>query len=114
MLSQVQKIGEYSVITNDMGAGFSGDDLRTLALDIRAKVPHSVIALASAGDEKVTLVVAVDEAARKTGAKAGVLAKLGSAVLGGGGGGKDDFAQGGGQDRTKISEALRAIVSSLT
>ena len=114
LLSQVQKIGEYSVITNDMGAGFSGDDLRTLALDIRAKVPHSVIALASAGDEKVTLVVAVDEAARKTGAKAGVLAKLGSAVLGGGGGGKDDFAQGGGQDRTKISEALRAIVSSLT
>jgi len=114
LLSQVQKIGEYSVITNDMGAGFSGDDLRTLALDIRAKVPHSVIALASAGDEKVTLVVAVDEAARKTGAKAGVLAKLGSAVLGGGGGGKDDFAQGGGQDRSKISEALRAIVSSLT
>ena len=114
LLSQVQKIGEYSVITNDMGAGFSGDDLRTLALDIRAKVPHSVIALASAGDEKVTLVVAVDDAARKTGAKAGVLAKLGSAVLGGGGGGKDDFAQGGGQDRTKISEALRAIVSSLT
>jgi alanyl-tRNA synthetase len=114
LLSQVQKIGVYSVITNDMGAGFSGDDLRTLALDIRAKVPHSVIALASAGDEKVTLVVAVDDAARKTGAKAGVLAKLGSAVLGGGGGGKDDFAQGGGQDRTKISEALRAIVSSLT
>ena len=114
LLSQVQKIGEYSVITNDMGAGFSGDDLRTLALDIRAKVPHSVIALASAGDEKVTLVVAVDDAARKTGAKACVLAKLGSAVLGGGGGGKDDFAQGGGQDRTKISEALRAIVSSLT
>ena len=114
LLSQVQKIGEYSVITNDMGAGFSGDDLRTLALDIRAKVPHSVIALASAGDEQVTLVVAVDEAARKTGAKAGVLAKLGSAVLGGGGGGKDDFAQGGGQDRSKISEALRAIVSSLT
>ena len=114
LLSQVQKIGEYSVITNDMGAGFSGDDLRALALDIRAKVPHSVIALASAGDEKVTLVVAVDEAARKTGAKAGVLAKLGSAVLGGGGGGKDDFAQGGGQDRSKISEALRAIVSSLT
>ena len=114
LLSLVQKIGEYSVITNDMGAGFSGDDLRTLALDIRAKVPHSVIALASAGDEKVTLVVAVDESARKTGAKAGVLAKLGSAVLGGGGGGKDDFAQGGGQDRSKISEALRAIVSSLT
>ena len=114
LLSQVQKIGDYSVITQDMGAGFSGDDLRTLALDIRSKVANSVIALASAGDEKVTLVVAVDEAARKSGAKAGVLAKLGSAVLGGGGGGKDDFAQGGGQDSRKISEALHAIVSSLT
>ena len=114
LLAQVKKIGDYSVITHDMGAGFSADDLRTLALDIRAKVTGSVIALASAGDEKVTLVVAVDEEARKTGAKAGVLAKLGSAVLGGGGGGKDDFAQGGGQDGTKISEALHAIVSSLT
>jgi alanyl-tRNA synthetase len=114
LLSQVQKVGAISVIAHDMGPGFSGEDLRVVALDLRSKVPHSVIALASAGDEKITLVVATDEGARGAGAKAGALVKIGSAVLGGGGGGKDDFAQGGGTERAKISDALRAIASSLT
>jgi alanyl-tRNA synthetase len=97
-----------------MGAGFSADDLRTVALDIRSKISNSVVALASAGEEKVTLVVAADEAARGLGAKAGSLAKVASAVLGGGGGGKDDFAQGGGQDKSKIAEALQSVIASLT
>jgi len=34
-------------------------------------------------------------------------------VLGGGGGGKDDFAQGGGTDITKLTQALDAITASL-
>jgi alanyl-tRNA synthetase len=114
LLLKAQKIGAISVIAHDMGPGFSGEDLRVVALDLRSKVPHSVIALASAGDEKITLVVATDEGARGAGAKAGALVKIGSAVLGGGGGGKDDFAQGGGTERAKISDALRAIASSLT
>ena len=114
LISSARKVGTYSVVTHDMGPGFSADDLRTVALDIRSKMPNSVVALTSAGDEKVVLVVATDEAARNHGAKAGALAKIGSAVLGGGGGGKDDFAQGGGQDRSKISEALHAIVAALT
>jgi alanyl-tRNA synthetase len=39
---------------------------------------------------------------------------VGSTILGGGGGGKDDFAQGGGLDKAKISEALAAITRSLS
>ncbi len=114
LISTARKVGSYSVVVHDMGPGFSADDLRTVALDLRSKMPNSVVALASSGDEKVVLVVATDEAARKLGAKAGALAKIGSAVLGGGGGGKDDFAQGGGQDKSKISEALQAIVATLS
>ena len=45
--------------------------------------------------------------------KAGSLVKLASSIMGGGGGGKDDFAQGGGSDRTKISEAMSAIKNAL-
>jgi alanyl-tRNA synthetase len=113
LLSKVQKVGSISLITHDVGAGFSGEDLRLVALDLRSKLPESVIALASAGEEKVTLVVATDEGARNAGAKAGALVKIGSAILGGGGGGKDDFAQGGGVDKSKIADALKAIASSL-
>ena len=114
LASTAIKVGMYSVVAHDMGPGFSADDLRTVALDIRSKVLNSVVALVSAGEEKVTLVVATDEAARSHGANAGALAKIGSAVLGGGGGGKDDFAQGGGVDKSKIAEALQSVVASLT
>ena len=114
LVSQAVKKGNVSIIAHDLGPGFSGDDLRVVALDLRSKISNSIIALASAGDEKVTLVVATDEGARNQGAKAGALVKIGSSILGGGGGGKDDFAQGGGLDRSKIADALRAITTSLS
>jgi alanyl-tRNA synthetase len=113
LVTQAEKINDYAVIAHDMGRNLSGDELRVIALDLRAKLNSGVVALASAGEEKVIIVVAVDDAARKIGAKAGALVKIASAVLGGGGGGKDDFAQGGGTDSSRISEAFIAIKSSL-
>ena len=68
-----------------------------------------MIALVSVVDSKPVLVVAVSDAARTRGVKAGALVKIGSTVLGGGGGGKDDFAQGGGTDISAIDNALQAI-----
>ena len=93
--------------------GISGDDLRTIALELRAKATNSVVALISINDGKPVLVVAVSDAARAQGVKAGALVKIASAVLGGGGGGKDDFAQGGGTDITAVNEALTAICEAL-
>ena len=93
--------------------GISGDDLRKIALELRAKATCSVVALISVNDSKPILVVAASDAARAQGVKAGALVKIGSAVLGGGGGGKDDFAQGGGTDISKANEALMAITTSL-
>ena len=65
-------------------------------------------------DSKPVLVVATSEEARAAGVKAGALVKLGSAALGGGGGGKEDFAQGGGIDTSKISEALSIIEHAIS
>jgi alanyl-tRNA synthetase len=113
LINSAEKVNGLSFVSSNMGENLSGDDLRTIALDLRSRVKGSVIALASFGDEKVTLVVAVDEEARARGVKAGSLVKLASSILGGGGGGKDDFAQGGGSDRTKISEAMSAIKNAL-
>ena len=113
LLSKAEKVGDLNLVTHDMGANFSGDDLRVVALELRSRLSSSVVALSSAGEDKVVLVVATDDAARSTGVKAGALVKLASAVLGGGGGGKDDFAQGGGTDATKIASAFEAIKKSI-
>ncbi|MEZ7897355.1 MAG: alanine--tRNA ligase [Flaviflexus sp.] len=108
--------GEVLYTWKDLGDGVSGDDLRTLALDVRSKIADSepaVVAIFGQSKGRPTVVIATNEAARDKGVKAGALVKVASGVLGGGGGGKDDVAQGGGQDVTKISEAAQQIASSL-
>ena len=102
-----------SVVASHLADGVSGDDLRAIALDLRNRSSNSVVALVSVTDGKSVLVVATTEEARAQGLKAGALVKLGSTILGGGGGGKDDFAQGGGVDSTKISQALEAITNAI-
>jgi alanyl-tRNA synthetase len=109
LAKSAKDINGISTVTAVLSDGVVGDDLRKIALDLRNLAEKSVIALISANDGKPVLVVAVSEAARALGIKAGTLVKAGSTVLGGGGGGKDDFAQGGGSDAHKSEEALVAI-----
>lgn len=106
-------INGHTFIGSVMSDGVSGDDLRKIAIDLRAAHSNSVIALLSNNDGKPVLVVAVSDQSRAAGVKAGALVKIGSTVLGGGGGGKDDFAQGGGTDVTKSLDAIAAISQSL-
>ena len=109
----VTKVGQIDLITAVLADGISGDDLRTISLDLRNRFATSVIALISSTAGKSVLVVAASDSARALGAKSGALVKVGSAVLGGGGGGKDDFAQGGGTDASKAGEALAAITAAV-
>ena len=109
LAKSAKDINGISTVTAVLADGVVGDDLRKIALDLRNLTEKSIIALISANDGKPVLVVAVSEAARALGIKAGTLVKAGSTVLGGGGGGKDDFAQGGGSDASKSEEALVAI-----
>ncbi|MDR1634533.1 MAG: alanine--tRNA ligase [Bifidobacteriaceae bacterium] len=96
----------------------AGDDLRQLALDVRARLGEEdpvVVALGSrdADSGRGVLAVAVNDAAQAVGLKAGVLVGLASRVLGGGGGGKPALAQGGGADGSKLDEAWAAIAAAL-
>ena len=109
----VTKVGQVDLITSVLPDGISGEDLRTISLDLRNRFATSVIALISSAAGKSVLVVAASDSARALGAKSGALVKIGSAVLGGGGGGKDDFAQGGGTDASKAGEALAAITAAV-
>lgn len=113
LMETSEPINGCAVIATVLTDGVSGDDLRTIATNLRGKNSDSVIVLASVHDGKVVLVSAVGEGARNKGIKAGALVKIGSTVLGGGGGGKDDFAQGGGSDASKIAQAIAAIKSAI-
>ncbi|NLT54120.1 MAG: alanine--tRNA ligase [Actinomycetales bacterium] len=99
------------VVTHAAGEA-GADDLRSLALDVRGRMPAEhpgVVAVAGVARERPLVVVAVNDEARRWGVRAGELVRTAAQVLGGGGGGKDDVAQGGGTDATRIEEALGRI-----
>jgi alanyl-tRNA synthetase len=114
LAESAQLLNGTSTVTAVLPDGITGDDLRKIALDLKARTQQSAIALISSNDGKPVLVVAVSDAAKAAGLKAGALVKIGSTILGGGGGGKDDFAQGGGVDSSKSQIALQAIADSIS
>ena len=114
LAESAQLLNGTSTVTAVLPDGITGDDLRKIALDLKARAPQSAIALISSNDGKPVLVVAVSDTAKAAGLKAGALVKIGSTILGGGGGGKDDFAQGGGVDSSKSQIALQAIADSIS
>jgi alanyl-tRNA synthetase len=91
--------------------GAGGADVRNLALDIRARLPQEqggAVVIVGAADGKVSVVAAVNDAARASGVSANDLVGAVGPFVGGRGGGKDDVAQGGGTDASRIDEALAA------
>src|SRR5688500_14895099 len=103
-------VGGVTVVTGSP-AGLGGGDLRTLALDIRGRLPDAaptVILLASESGGKVALVAALNPAALARGLSANDLLRAAAPPVGGRGGGKADVAQGGGTDPAGIPAALQA------
>jgi alanyl-tRNA synthetase len=79
--------------------GVAADGIRKVALDIRGRMAADKPGVAAAigvTDGRPTVVVAVNDAGRARGLRAGALVLAGAGALGGRGGGKDDVAQGGG------------------
>jgi alanyl-tRNA synthetase len=92
--------------------GTSADDLRTLVLDVRQRIPGSrpaVVALFAVTGGRPLTVIATNDAARDRGLKAGDLVRGAAKTLGGGGGGKPDVAQGGGQNAEAVDEAVATV-----
>jgi alanyl-tRNA synthetase len=89
------------------------DALRGLADSLKARIKSGVVVLASAGDGKVQIVVAVtpDLTGR---VKAGQIVKEIAPIVGGAGGGRPDFAEAGGRHPEKIDEMLAACEAVLT
>jgi len=86
------------------------DALRGVADSLKAKIKSGVVILASAGDGKVQVIVAVTPDLTSK-IKAGQVVKEIAPIVGGGGGGRPDFAEAGGKQPDKIDEMLSASKS---
>ncbi len=115
LLAQGSRVGAVTLIQESLGAVRSADEVRQLVTLVRERAGSEPVVVALAGDAggKPTVIVATNQAARDSGARAGQLARAAAAVLGGGGGGKDDLAQGGGSDVSAIGDALTAVRQAL-
>jgi alanyl-tRNA synthetase len=118
LAGSAKDVAGVRLITHDAGELGSADELRALALDLRARLgtgsaAPAVVAVAGVAKGRPAVLVATNEEARAAGVKAGALVRTAAGVLGGGGGGKDDIAQGGGTDVTKIVEALSAVAAAV-
>jgi alanyl-tRNA synthetase len=115
IFSGAQDVGKVKLAAENLASVESVDDLRQVAQGLKDRFGDlaGVAAIFGEVNGKPMVVVATTKAAQTTGARAGVLVRLASNVLGGGGGGKDDIAQGGGVDISKIAEAISEIRKAL-
>jgi alanyl-tRNA synthetase len=109
-----ENVDGVAFVAHRVPDGTDADAIRTLALDIRSKIPAlrpTVVALVGAPADRPVVVIAVNEAGRGFGLSAGTLVSAAAKALGGGGGGKPDIAQGGGAPGAGPSEVNAAFDS---
>jgi alanyl-tRNA synthetase len=87
-------------------------DLRDFGDKLRDKLGSGVLALGTASDDKVSIIVMVSKDLTPK-YHAGNIIKEMAAVLGGTGGGKPDLAQAGGKDPGKLDAALQALYGAV-
>ena len=120
-----RSVGDVRLVTTRVPEGAGSAEVRTLALDVRGRLPGDlpgVVAVVGASAGKPAVVVTVNDAARDRGLSASGLVKVAAQVLGGSGGGKDDVAQGGGAPLTgdshdgdsRLAEALAEVERAVT
>ncbi len=94
------KIGDTEVAVDIVEAG----DIKQMIDEIKNRKPSVAVMLFQKKGDKVLLAAGVKDAPVKAGAWIKAIAPM----LGGGGGGRDDFAQAGGKDVSRLAEAVEA------
>ena len=96
---EFSEIGGVKVCVEEVESG----DIKSLIDDAKSKYDKVALMLIQKKGDKVLLACG----AKGCEVKAGAWIKEIAPILGGGGGGRDDFAQAGGKDASKIGEALQ-------
>jgi alanyl-tRNA synthetase len=105
LLAEATQIGDAQVIVAD-AAGANPNLLRQLIDQVRKKAGSAAVLLASASDDKVSVVAGLTRDLIERGADAGRWVKETSEIVGGSGGGRPDMAQAGGKLPEKVPQAL--------
>jgi alanyl-tRNA synthetase len=107
-----EDVAGVQFVAGEAPAGVGGNDLRSLALDVRGRLrsgdPAVVLLAAPADGGGATFVAAVNDAGQAAGLAAGEVVRAFAPVLGARGGGKADVAQGAGGDTAKLADAFAA------
>ncbi|MGN6795576.1 MAG: alanine--tRNA ligase [Streptosporangiaceae bacterium] len=117
LVANAEELNGVLYVAHQAPDGTPPDGIRKLALDIRGLIPSErpgVVVTAGVPSDRPAIVVALNDAARARGLKAGELIGTATATLGGRGGGRDDIAQGGGaalgdQSAQALTEAFGAV-----
>ncbi len=89
--------------------GLPPKELRKLVDDGKKELGEGIVIVFASQDDKVGVAVGITKKLTEK-YDAVHFAKLSSEIIGGqGGGGRKDFAQAGGQDKSKINEAIKKI-----
>ncbi len=96
------QINGVELIVDILGAG----DIKARIDDLKNEKEAVAVLLLQVKDDKVTIAAGVKNAPLKAGAWIKEIAP----IVGGGGGGRDDFAQAGGKDASRVEEAKKAAL----
>ena len=108
MLKNAKDVGGLHVVTAKLDGG-DANALRQLGDVLRDKDSAVVAVVAAVNGEKITFQCVCGKEAVAKGVRAGDIIKNITAIAGGKGGGKPDSAMGGGNDLSKLNEALAAV-----
>jgi alanyl-tRNA synthetase len=109
LAAQAKDVRGIAYVGTEAPEGAAGNDVRTLAQEIRGKIDPArpaVVAVAARSGGKASLVVATNGAAKQRGLSAADLVK---GALSGRGGGNADLAQGGGLPAAEAGNLLAAV-----
>jgi alanyl-tRNA synthetase len=107
MASQAVEIGGIKVLAAKLEGG-DAKSLRDTVDQLKNKLGAAVVVLAAVDGDKVSLVAGVTKGESKR-IKAGDLVNSVAQQVGGKGGGRPDMAMAGGNDPSKLAEALKSI-----
>jgi alanyl-tRNA synthetase len=112
--ADVEELGEDSEEIDGVkivvapGHGADQRVLLDLADRVRARLGEAAVVIGGAEDGRVGIVAAFSGKAIERGLSAAAVVREAAEVVGGGGGGRDDVAQAGGKDPSRLEEALEA------
>jgi len=107
-LDDTEALGDLRLLARET-KGLERGNLKFIADRLMEKIQEGVVALVEDVGGLAAWVVKCSPKAVANGMKAGEIVRLAAKITGGGGGGRDDFAEAGGKNPSKIADALAAV-----